>query len=79
MLTVIFLLPDILNSVEIMIDYTNLSSKKIIDKIMIKGVFIIYLSSFLVWMKDETSSLEKTMTALDNNLEKATSIIKFLT
>tara|TARA_B100001540_G_scaffold308981_1_gene324443 strand:- start:2169 stop:2720 length:552 start_codon:yes stop_codon:yes gene_type:complete len=76
---VIFLLPDILSSVEIMIEYTNLSSKKIIDKIMIKGVFIIYLSSFLVWMKDETSSLEKTMTALDNNLEKATSIIKFLT
>tara|TARA_Y100001970_G_C14251443_1_gene872177 strand:+ start:4842 stop:5393 length:552 start_codon:yes stop_codon:yes gene_type:complete len=74
----IYLLPDILGSVEIMIGYIKVSPKGMVDKIMIKGVFIIYLSSFLTWIKDETTSLDKTMTALDNYLDKASEIIKFI-
>ena len=74
----IFLLPNILDSIESMLSHTKISSKNVIDKIMIKGVFIIYLSSFLVWMKDETSSLEKTMIAIDNYLDKAAGIVKVI-
>ena len=74
----VFFLPNILNSIESMIGYSKISSKVIIDKLIINGVFIVYLSSFLIWMKDETSSLEKTMTALDNYLTRASGILKII-
>ena len=47
-------------------------------QLKVKGVFIVYLSSFLVWIKDDTPSLEKTMTALDNYLDKAGKILKLV-
>ena len=45
---------------------------------IIKGLFIIYIATFLVWIKDETKSLEKTMTSLDKNLDQAEKFIKLL-
>ena len=33
--------------------------------IKIKGLLIVYFSSFLVWKKENNKSLEKTMTSLD--------------
>ena len=74
----ILLLPDLLTSIEKMIGYTKISSRGIIDKVIIKGVFIIYLSSFLIWIKDDTSSLDKTMIALDNYLDRASGIFNFI-
>ena len=74
----ILLLPDLLTSIEKMVGYTKISSRSIIDKVIIKGVFIIYLSSFLIWIKDDTSSLDKTMTALDNYLDRASGIFNFI-
>ena len=75
---IIFLLPDILESIVLMISYTNISCKGVLGHLKIKGILVIYISSFLVWMKDDSPSLEKTMTALDNYLNQAGKILNFV-
>ena len=73
-----FLLPNILDSIFLMMDYTKIPVRGIIGQIKIKGIFFIYITSFFVWLKDETSSLEKTMTAVDQYLNQADNIVKFI-
>jgi len=67
----VFMLPKLLMSIETMLTCVKISSKGIVGKIKIKGILIIYLTTFLVWINDETESLEKTMTFLDNSLDQA--------
>ena len=61
-----------------MMELTNISLKGIKGQLKIKGIFIIYISSFLTWIKDDTASLEKTMIALDENLNQAGKIITLI-
>ena len=44
----------------------------------IKGLLVIYFLSFLVWTKDNSESLEKTMTSLDNHLDKAGKLLSII-
>ena len=74
----IIFLPNILDSIILMINSTNISSKGFMGQLNIKGIFIVYVSSFYTWTKDETVSLEKTMITLDNNLDKAGKILNFI-
>jgi len=74
----IFLLPNLLDSIVLMFKFTKISSTGIIGQMKIKGIFIIYISSFLVWIKDDSPSLEKTMKSLDNYLDQAGKILKFI-
>ncbi len=73
-----FLIPELLESIIMMIQYTNISTKGKIGQLKIKGVFLIYVSSFLIWLKDDSASLDKTMIALDNYLNQANKILKFV-
>ena len=70
------MLPKLLTSIEMMLNCVKISSKSIVGKIKIKGVLIIYLTTFLVWTNDETESLEKTMTFLDNSLDQVGKLFK---
>ena len=72
-----FLLPDLLNSILLMMNYAKFSSTGILGQLKTKGLFIIYISSFLVWLKDDTRSLEKTMISVDNYLDQADKILNF--
>ena len=74
----IFLLPQLLDSIILIIGYAKISSKGIIGQMKIKVILIIYISTFLVWIKDKNSSLEKTMMALDSYLDNACKIYKFI-
>ena len=74
----IFLLPQLLDSIVSIIGYAKISSEGFIGQIKIKGILIIYISTFFVWIKDEDSSLEKTMTALDSYLNQAGKILNFI-
>ena len=74
----IFLLPDILDSINLMLKNSNFSSKGVSGQLKIKGLFIIYTSVFFVWASDNTSSLDKTMIALDNYLDRAGKILNFI-
>jgi len=71
----VFFMPDLLDSIIFMLGHTNLSIKGITGQLKIKGVLIIYISTFFVWMNDQTYSLEKTMTSLDDFLDQANKII----
>jgi len=72
----VFMLPKLLISIETMLNCVKISSKGVVGKIKIKGILIIYLTTFLVWVNDETESLEKTMTFLDNSLDQAGKLFK---
>ena len=52
--------------------------KVLLGQLKIKGIFVIYVSSFFVWLNDETIALDKTMTALDKYLDQANNILKFI-
>ena len=73
----IFLLPYLFNSMILMANYANISVRGLRGQLRLKGILIIYCSTFLIWMKDDSTSLEKTMTSLDSYLNKAGSILKF--
>ena len=72
----VYMLPKLLGSTEVMLSCVKISSKGVVGKIKIKGVLIIYLSAFLIWINDETESLEKTMTFLDNFLDQVGKIFR---
>tara|TARA_Y100000590_G_scaffold430544_1_gene544247 strand:- start:1329 stop:1883 length:555 start_codon:yes stop_codon:yes gene_type:complete len=74
----IFLLPSFLDSMILMAELSKISSKGIKGRIKIKGLLLIYFSSFLIWLDDGTESLEKTMSHLDSSLEKADNFSRYL-
>ena len=67
----ICILPSFIESIVLMANLSNISIKGLIGNLKIKGLLIVYFSSFLTWTKDNSESLEKTMTSLDNNLNRA--------
>ena len=60
----------------LMSNISNIKINGIVCSLKIKGLLIIYFSTFLIWTKDKTSSLEKTMTSLDNYLIRAENLLK---
>ena len=74
----VFLLPSLIES---MISIAGLAKIPIVGKkgnLKVKGLLIIYFSSFLVWAKDSSESLEKTMTSLDNHLDRAGKLLSII-
>ena len=72
----IFLLPSFIESMILMSNISHIKIDGIVGNLKIKGLLIIYFSTFLIWTKDKTSSLEKTMTSLDNYLFRAENLLK---
>tara|TARA_B110000438_G_scaffold296250_1_gene340647 strand:- start:2432 stop:2989 length:558 start_codon:yes stop_codon:yes gene_type:complete len=73
-----FLLPSLLDSIILMAKYSNISNKGFVGQIRMKGLLIIYCATFFTWINDNNSSLEKTMTTLDQYLNQAENIVKFI-
>jgi hypothetical protein len=61
----------------LMANYANISVRGLRGQLLLKGILIIYCSTFLIWLQDGSASLDKTMTSLDSNLDKAGNILKF--
>jgi len=74
----LFLLPNIIDSIVLMMNYTNISHKGVLGQVKIKGILLIYVASFFTWIKDDSTSLEKTMIALDKNLDYAGNILSLI-
>lgn len=72
----VFLLPSFIDSMFFMANLSNITIKGIKGNLKIKGLLIVYFSSFLVWRNDNDKSLEKTMASLDNYLNKADKYFK---
>jgi len=74
----IYFLPLLLDSIILMLKYAKFPSKGLVAQLQVKGVLIVYILTFFVWKKDSTTSLEKTMIALDNYLDQAGKIMKYI-
>ena len=72
----IVLIPSFIESIEMMAKSSNIETKGMIGIMKLKGLLIIYFSTFLTWIKDESSSLDKTMTVLDDYLKGTENVLK---
>ena len=73
----IMLIPSFLESMFLTASLANIEIKGIKGSLTIKGIFIIYIATYLEWMNDTSKSLEKTMTALDKYLNTVSKIFNF--
>ena len=72
------LFPSFLESMIVTAELANFNVNGIKGSIRLKGILIIYLITFYIWLEDNTLSLEKTMNALDKNLNQAEKFGKYL-
>ena len=72
----IVLIPSFIESIEMMAKFSNIETRGMIGIVKLKGLLIIYFSTFLTWIKDESPSLDKTMTILDNYLKGTENVLK---
>ena len=76
--TFINLLPSYLESMIVTAELSKFNVNGLRGSIRLKGLMVVYFSTFLQWLDDKTSSLEKTMMSLDKNLDQAEKIGKLL-
>ena len=74
----VFLLPSLIESMISMAGLAKISVAGIKGNLKVKGLLVIYFSGFLVWVKDNSESLEKTMTSLDNHLDRAGKLLNLI-
>ena len=67
---VLIFIPHIIKSLNIIIEYISESSDGLVGKLKSESILIVYILTFLTWKNDETKGLDKTMSALDNYLNK---------
>ena len=70
-------IPSFLESMILVAKIANININGIRGGLIIKGIFIIYIATFFSWINDNSTSLEKTMTSLDNYLNKVIKIFYF--
>ena len=70
------LLPIFLESMIITAELSNYKVNGLKGTIRLKGLMLIYFITFFQWLDDTESSLEKTMTSLDKNLDQAEKLSK---
>ena len=74
----LYILPSLIESIITMARLARISIVGIKGNLKVKGLLVIYFSCFLVWIKDNSKSLEKTMTSLDNYLDKAGKLLSVI-
>jgi len=68
---IIFFIPLMIKSLTIILESSSVSSDGVLGNLKVEGLLIIYISIFLIWKKDKTPGLEKTMAALNSHLNRA--------
>ena len=71
-------LPSFIDSMNKMLKKSKIETNGIRGNLKIKGLLIIYFSTFLTWINDESESLDRTMMKLDDNLERSAKLIKLI-
>lgn len=72
------LLPSFIESMIVTAELAKFNVNGIKGSIRLKGLLVVYLVTFFQWLNDKTSSLDKTMTSLDKNLDQAEKFGKLL-
>ena len=74
----VFLLPSFIESIVMMASISKIPISGLKGNVKINGLLIIYFLIFLVWIEDNSEFLEKTMTSLDNYLDRANNLMCIL-
>ena len=72
------LFPSFLESMIVTAELAKFNVNGVKGAIRLKGLFLVYLITFYSWIDDNTFSLEKTMTALDKNLDQVAKFSKYI-
>ncbi len=72
------LLPSFIESIILISNLSNIDVKGIQGAAKIKSIFILYVLTIYTWNKDETESLDKTMTTLDKYLNNIDRLFNFV-
>ncbi len=72
------LFPSLLESMIVTAELAKFNVNGVKGAIRLKGLFLVYLITFYSWIDDHTFSLEKTMNALDKNLDQVEKFSKYL-
>ena len=72
------LFPSFLESMIVTAELAKFNVNGVKGAIRLKGLFLVYLITFYSWIDDNTFSLEKTMNALDKNLDQAEKFSKYI-
>ena len=72
------LFPSFLESMIVTAELAKFNVNGVKGAIRLKGLFLVYLITFYSWIDDNTFSLEKTMNALDKNLDQVEKFSKYL-
>ena len=72
------LLPIFLESMIITAELSRYKVNGLKGAIRLKGLLLVYFITFFQWVDDKETSLEKTMTALDKNLDQAEKLSKLI-
>ena len=70
------LLPTFLESMIITAELSKYKVNGLKGTVRLKGLMLIYFITFFQWVDDNDAALEKTMTALDKNLDQAEKLSK---
>ena len=73
-----FLVPLLVNSVSLMLKKSDININNLKGVVKVKGMLIVYFAAFLIWVKDDSPTLDKTMTYLDNYLNRAEFFLKLV-
>ncbi len=72
------LFPSFLESMIVTAELAKFNVNGVKGAIRLKGLFLVYLITFYSWIDDNTFSLEKTMNALDKNLDQVEKFSKYI-
>ena len=72
------LFPSFLESMIVTAELAKFNVNGLKGSLRLKGLFIIYFMTFYAWVDDNTLSLDKTMNALDKNLDQAVKFGKYI-
>ena len=72
------LFPSFLESMIVTAELAKFNVNGLKGSIRLKGLFFVYFITFYSWIDDKTLSLEKTMNALDKNLDQAEKFSKYI-
>ena len=75
----IYLIPSFIESMVLMASIAKIPINGVKGNLIIKGLLVVYFASFLIWIKDNESSLEKTMTSVDIYLDRANNFLNIFT
>ena len=72
------LFPSFLESMIVTAELAKFNVNGVKGAIRLKGLFLVYLITFYSWIDDDSFSLEKTMNALDKNLDQIHKFSKYI-